>query len=174
MKIFIRSLKDHSNGTFQGEWIDIDDKDSIDIGDEIDCYLEKRSTATGEQHEEYAIHDYEGEGLAAAMGSSEHPNLDEIALFVAGYEKHKDAWLAYCVCTDRADRCLQNFDETYVGQGKDKKDWAYDYLTESTAQVDPNSFTGKYFNYDSYVSDLEDQGWSFERINKTVYVFQAL
>ena len=75
MKLFIRSLTDYcSHQSLRGKWIDISEVESGDeIREKIQAYLKERTTASGELHEEFAIHEYSEEDYG------EYPDLDELA-----------------------------------------------------------------------------------------------
>lgn len=172
MKIFVVSLKDCTNGVSSGKWLDISGMDSSSIQGVLDAFLAERSKATKMLHEEWAIHDYDGP-LAKAMRRSEYPDLSALAAMLEGYKVHGDAWLAYCEATDDADRNIENFEESYSGNGDDPESWATEYLNE-TGEVKADSFVSRYFDYEAYVGDLAGNGWKFEVVKGTTYAFRPV
>ena len=53
--------------------------------------MEERTKATGQLHEEWAIHDYDD--FPTYFG--EHPDLDKLVEFAELAEKHGEAWISY-------------------------------------------------------------------------------
>lgn len=65
-QIYIASLGDYNAGILHGRWIELDGKNINDLREEINGILETSPYANqyGEPAEEWAIHDYELEGIS--------------------------------------------------------------------------------------------------------------
>lgn len=76
--------------------------------------------------EEWAIHDYDGEGLS---GFGEYPDLGELMEHKRLYEEHGDAWLAFKSCF--GDSVTEDdFENAYRGQYESMADFAEEWMTE--------------------------------------------
>lgn len=174
LQIYVASLKDYNNGILAGKWIDIHEfMDGDDVQEEVDNFLAERSKATGEDHEEYGVHDYNG---FSGLDLSEYPDFEKLTEYAKGYETHGAAWVAYAKIADEDEMTVEKFDDRFRGSGDTAEDWAEDYLLE-TGEVDPNSddkkiaFLSQYFDYTQYVSYLDSSGWQFVLYEGTVYAF---
>jgi antirestriction protein len=119
--------------------------------------------------EEWAAHDWEGDGLAAF---GEYPDLDKVVEHVRLMEEHGEAWAAYVDTVGAHYATEEGFLDTYAGTFDTEADWAADYweMTGLLEQIPEN--LRFYIDYEAYARDCRMGGdVSFTRYNGTLYVF---
>lgn len=184
-KIYVACLASYNAGTLHGAWIDLEGKDSADVGAEIAAMLRAspfpnvrvKDPDTGKSvpsAEEWAIHDYEspvplGE-FAGIESALEAQKIEELA-----NEFGEDVVSAALQCVDSddsADDIREALSERYRGVYDTKADFAADLIDEcGDLQNVPDSLA-RYFDYESYARDLELGGdVSFVRNSGGLHVF---
>lgn len=114
--------------------------------------------------EEWAAHDYDGEGLS---GFGEYPDLDKLVEHVRLYGEHGEAWLAYVSNVGEHYATEENFSDTYQGKFDSPKDWAEEFMTENLEVPEHLRF---YIDYEAYARDAGSY-MSFVDLHGDVYVF---
>lgn len=121
--------------------------------------------------EEWAAHDWDGEGLSEF---GEYPNLEEVLEYVQAVEEHGEAWHAYVSHVGAHTATPEGFVESTMGDYGSKEEWAEEYLEESgqLSQI-PKELRG-YIDFEAYARDTEmNGGLSFVEHSGRVYVFSG-
>lgn len=151
-RIYVASLSDYNAGRLHGTWID-----ATQDPDEIHQDVQRMLTTSPEPlAEEWAIHDYEGFGLARL---SEYSDFESVTRLAQGIENHGDAfsaWIAYI--GDASEENTDKFEEAYLGRWDDIKTYAEQLaedigLTEDIIPEEHRSYIR--IDIDSLVRDLE-------------------
>lgn len=129
--------------------------------------------ATGEvpSAEEWAAHDYDGEGLS---GFGEYPNLDKLLEHVRLISEHGDAWLAYVEWQGASNATEENFLELRMGDCESARDYFEEQLEESGLLDKVPAELRHYIDFEQYAKDMEcNGGYHFEEYNGTTFVFSS-
>jgi len=118
-RAYIACLASYNAGTLYGEWIDLAGKDADEIREEIEAILAKSPQPGAE---EWAIHDYEG----LPKGTSENPDLDELAEIVAALDEHGEPMLAWIEYGNDPD----GFEDAYRGEWSSVEDYAENLIDD--------------------------------------------
>ena len=110
MKIYVACLAAYNNGSLHGTWIDLEDKTTDEIQDEINAMLED---SPEEIAEDWAIHDYEAFG---EMRLGEHENLEKLVELVELLQQHGEAYKAYYSYTGSEYATAEDFEDRYRGE----------------------------------------------------------
>lgn len=121
MKIYVACLAAYNNGSLHGTWIDLENKTTDEIQDEINEMLEDSPEDIAE---EWAIHDYEAFG---EMRLGEHENLEKLVELVSLINEHGDAYKAYYSYTGSEYATAEDFENRYRGK--------YDSLVEFAESI---------------------------------------
>lgn len=167
MKMYAACLASYNNGTLHGEWFDLEDFDDKDeLLAAIGAQVLLTSPTPGA--EEWAAHDWDGEGLSQF---GEYPDLDAVLEHVRLMAEHGDAWVAYVETVGSHWATEEDFHEAYRGEFDSPEDWARDFL-ESTGGLEsiPESLRG-YFDFEAYARDAACGDMTFTHYAGTVYAF---
>jgi antirestriction protein len=190
MRIYVASLSDYNNGLLHGAWIDLEGQDIETVwynvkkmlraskcpNVQVDCPI---CDGTGEaqtdpvspcEHcketgkvpsaEEWAIHDYEMEGIKIGESESFEKCLDISEAFEEHGEKFLMAYANFSDVSEAVSAC----EESYQGCFRTLEDWAESFA-EETGMLDsiPENLRG-YFDFEKYARDCELGGdiWTAE------------
>lgn len=119
--------------------------------------------------EEWAAHDWDGEGLS---GFGEYPDLAKVLEHVRLVGEHGEAWLAYVEHVGERYATEEGFEDARMGECESPEDWAEEFLTETgTLESIPENLRS-YFDFKAYARDAQMGGdVSFVLFNGTTYVF---
>jgi antirestriction protein len=121
--------------------------------------------------EEWAAHDYDGEGLS---DFGEYPNLQDLLEHVRLISEHGDAWLAYVEWQGASNATEENFEESQLGTCESPQDYFEDRLEESGLLNEVPSELRSYIDMEAYARDQELNGsYHFEELNGITYVFAS-
>ena len=167
-KIYVACLASYNAGTLHGTWIDLEGKDSADVGAEIAAMLRTspfpnvtvKCPETAEMvpsAEGWAIHDYEspvrlGEysGIEAALRAQAVEELQG--------EFGEDVVSAFLEFVDHdatAEDIREAIEERYHGTYETKADFAAELIEECGDLMEVPDSLARYFDYESYARDLE-------------------
>lgn len=164
MRIYIACLSSYNAGILHGAWVDRDESTDVeDIQEAIDAVLK---SSPQEDAEEYAIHDYDG--IPSSFG--EWPDFEELLEYVKGKDRHGAAWEAFVDCFGE-DVTLEQFEDAFVGEFKDREDFAYSNLEDSGQEIP--EWLSSYVDYDAIGRDLLISDYSGSTVNHTLYVFRG-
>lgn len=148
-RIYVASLSDYVAGRLVGQWIDLDETTTADdIQEAITAML---ATSPEPLAEEWAIHDYD-----EMPNLGEYPDLETVATAARGIAEHGEPFRAWVElhAIGWIDADPDGFQEQYLGEYEDEKDYAYEYV-ESTGMFDGvNESISNYFDYDAFARDL--------------------
>lgn len=192
MRMYAACLASYNNGCLHGEWFDLEDySDKEELLEAIaekvlrtspypnvvvTCTCCEGSGCTqcnglGEvpSAEEWAAHDWDGEGLS---GFGEYPDLDKVLEHVRLVSEHGEAWLAYVEHVGEHYATEEGFEDARMGECESPEDWAEEFLSETgTLESIPENLRS-YFDFKAYARDAEMSGdVSFVLLNGTTYVF---
>lgn len=171
-KIYVASLSDYNAGILHGKWIELEGLSTDDIQDEVNDILKSSpySKETGEEAEEWAIHDYELGGIRI----SEYEGFDTIVQIVEALEEHGEALAAYYnhIGGD-IESAVDGFEEAYCGDFSDEHDpmkaYAEQFFDEVYLHEVPEHLRF-YIDYELFARDLfmqdyfEEDGHVFRSI----------
>lgn len=121
--------------------------------------------------EEWAAHDYDGEGLS---GFGEYPNLEKLLEHVRLISEHGDAWLAYVEWQGASNATEENFLDSSLGECESVQDYFEDQLEESGVLKEVPETLRHYIDFEQYAKDMEcNGGYHFEEYNGTTFVFSS-
>lgn len=171
-RIYVASLSDYNNGTLHGEWIDVDDVDTIQ--DAINEMLESSPYAAkyDEEAEEWAIHDYEGP--ISEMDLGENPDLDELVDLVDALEEHGEAFGIFYRIAGDLDTAKEHFEDAYQGEWSSEQDFAEDSIGDCYDLSDVPDFIKYHIDWAGIARDLFISDYTSERMdNGKLAVFRA-
>ena len=192
MRIYAACLASYNNGCLHGEWFDLEDYS--DKGELLEAIAEKvlrtspypnvtvtctccegagctQCNGLGEvpSAEEWAAHDWDGEGLS---GFGEYPDLAKVLEHVRLVSEHGEAWLAYVEHVGEHYATEEGFEDARLGECESPEDWAEEFLTDTGALESIPENLRYYFDFKAYARDAEMRGdVSFVLLNGTTYVF---
>lgn len=119
--------------------------------------------------EEWAAHDYDGEGLSSF---GEYPNLEDLLEHVRLIDEHGDAWLAYVEWQGANNANEDAFLESRLGECESPQAYFEDHLEDSGLLKEvPQELRG-YIDMEAYARDQQiSGGYHFEEYGSTTYVF---
>ncbi|MFY1052743.1 antirestriction protein ArdA [Ectopseudomonas khazarica] len=121
--------------------------------------------------EEWAAHDYDGEGLSSF---GEYPNLEKLLEHVRLISEHGDAWLAYVEWQGASNATEENFLELRMGDCESARDYFEEQLEESGLLAKVPAELRHYIDFEQYAKDMEcNGGYHFEEYNGTTFVFSS-
>jgi len=171
VKIYVADLADYNAGSLHGFWCDLEGKDLDDVQTEIREFLKARTKATGELHEEYAIHDHENTPDYGEHGLEDYVSLQEViddcddAGAVTAY--------AESVVGSGYPFTAEQFQDAYCGHWDSEQEYAEDWIdsTGMLANV-PEEITW-YFDFEKYADNMFNNSHvSVDAgLGKGVYVF---
>ncbi|WP_085589302.1 antirestriction protein ArdA [Pseudomonas sp. B14(2017)] len=119
--------------------------------------------------EEWAAHDYDGEGLNQF---GEYPNLEKLLEHVRLVEEHGDAWLAYVEWIGENNASEENFEDCHLGDCENAEAYFTEQLEESGELREIPQHLRGYFDFAGYARDQELNGhYVFVEYGGTTYVF---
>ncbi len=113
-ELYIASLADYNAGRLHGIWVDAS-ADVEDIQSEIRTMLSRSPElrTEGEDYGDWAIHDYQGFGVAQVH---EHDDLDVVHALAVGIQAHGEAFSAWADVNDDDRARWELFEEAYLGE----------------------------------------------------------
>lgn len=121
--------------------------------------------------EEWAAHDYDGEGLSSF---GEYPNLEKLLDHVRLISAHGDAWLAYVEWQGAHNATEENFLDLRMGECESARDYFEEKLEESGLLNQVPAELRYYIDFEQYAKDMEcNGGYHFEEYNGTTFVFSS-
>jgi len=154
-RAYIADLAAYNGGQLVGEWIDLEDKTSEEIEEEIAELLKKWTADAGELREEYAVHDWEG--VPSSFG--EYPDWEDVTQFVELIDERGEAWRLFWEHHGGSTEYATSdaFGDAYCGEYKDEEDFAYEDASQMYNLDDmPLS---SYIDWESYARDLFMDYW---------------
>lgn len=154
-RAYIACLASYNNGHLHGEWIGLDGLSVDDIQEEISRIISESPT---EGAEEYAVHDWEGPGMAEF---GEFPDWEEVANYVSEAAQIVKAYtvgalIAYVIWSRCSDLfSYSDFQDRYHGTYDSPEDWAYEFVNECYSLQEP---LANYFDYEAYARDARLNG----------------
>lgn len=175
-RIYVASLSDYNAGTLHGVWIDLEGASEDSVFEQIEEMLaESPAAKSGEIAEEWAIHDYDMEGLTFGEGES----ISKLVEIAEAIHEHGSPFVAFldnvggdCV---RAADVVASFQDCYVGQYDSLRAYAEELFDEMHADaLKAHPELAQYIDYDSYANDLKCGGdvWTADAPGG-VYVFTS-
>jgi antirestriction protein len=171
MYIYVASLSDYNNGILHGVNIELDEYTTQnDIWDSVNEML-RNSPATkkyGEVAEEWAIHDYDLDGVDIG----ENENFGDIIDLVELLDKYGEAYRIYLDDVGSNFASVSDFEERYRGEYKGKVDFAEQFVDDIGMLHDVPDTIALYFDYESFAHDLFIDGyWGEFDSNMNFHVF---
>lgn len=157
-RIYVASLSDYNAGRLHGSWIDA----NLDA-DELQAAIDRILMTSREPHaEEWAIHDYEGFGMARL---GEYESIETIGRLAQGIDQHGPAYAAWASTVGVHDAdALAGFEDAFLGTWDSLKDYAEELLDDfglntELEEATPDLLQG-YISIDveSFARDLEFGG----------------
>ena len=158
----------YNDGRLTGKWIDLDGKSGSDIEAQIETLLERWSDEAGELREEYAVHDWEGQGL---KDFGESPDWDEVAAYIEAVEEHGEAFRAWVDWMDGDAGEIERFTDEYHGTCESEAVYAHDLVTECYGFDDLPSILSCHIDWQGVARDLSCDGYTFVHGSEGVHVF---
>jgi antirestriction protein len=161
---YIVSLTDYNNGVLHGVWVELT-YGAEHVYEEIEAMLAESPTAkeTGEEAEEWAVHDLEG------LGDITEHDIEELCELAEGADQYGEAYLLFV--ENYGNSLISEFQDSYRGEFNSEVDYAYE-LIESTGMldgVDPS--IARYFDYESFARDMFMDGFTFIEGKQANHVF---
>lgn len=161
-RIYVADLAAYNAGILHGVWIELEDKSVDDVSAEVGEMLAVGTSRYAYQtlsnnHEEWAIHDYEGFG---PLEISEYEGFARLVDLAEGINEHGEAFAHFVSHFGLpSDVALTEFDDAYIGDTS-VRDYAYDLADElmDSEQLPQDSILRRYFDYDQFARDLELSG----------------
>jgi antirestriction protein len=157
-KIYVADLAAYNNGKLIGEWLDLSDYDSgEEVMDAISELLEKWSKESGEEREEFAIHDYENFDSSLY---SEYMGEGDFDMVIKSYKVSKEKGIPMSVISNimsqySPDDLSDWVDDRYEGEFNSDEDLAYHYVDMIGGLENVGQDTlERYFDYESFGRDL--------------------
>lgn len=157
-KIYVADLAAYNNGMLVGEWLDLSDyDDGSEVMDAIQDLLSQWSEESGEEREEYAIHDYENfdSGLY-----SEYMGEDDFDKVIKSYKLSEEKGVPMSVISHiireyDPDDVEEWYDEHFEGEFDSDTDLAYGYIDMIGGMERLGQDTlERYFDYEAFGRDL--------------------
>jgi antirestriction protein len=159
-QIYVACLAAYNSGHLHGEWIEVDDVDTIK--DAINTML---SNSPIPNAEEWEIHDIEG--LPSGADGHSLEDIVQYADFIKEHGELGEAVLDHC-CGD-IEQAL-NLMENYNGEFKNEEDFAV-RLVEDCYDLKPMGNLQYYFDYAAFARDLFMDGYVSIYLNGDCHVF---
>lgn len=126
-RIYVADLAAYNDGKLVGEWLDLSDyNDGDEVMEAIDGLLKEWSKESGEEREEFAIHDYEGfpeQFYSEYMGRDDFDKIIKIIKAAEENDLPVEVLLEYASNTGADPEDLS--DLPYNGKFDDEEDFAY-------------------------------------------------
>lgn len=158
-QIYIASLSDYNAGILHGKWIELEGKDVCDIQKEIDRILADSPYADkyGEEAEEWAIHDYELEGIRI----SEYEGLETVVSIVDALNEYGQPFAIYYNDVGNLENAKEHFEDAYQGEYDSLLEYATQFFDELYGHDVPDHIE-RYIDYEAFARDLEAEGYFIE------------
>ena len=159
-RIYVACLAAYNNGRLHGEWLDLEDIDTLQDG--INSMLK---ASPCKDAEEWEIHDIEG--LPSCADGFGLEKLVELAEFIKEHGELGQALLDHtCGDLEYAVRLMEN----HHGEFKDEGDFAYS-LVQDCYDLKSMGHLANYIDYDQYARDLFMEGYISIDLNGDCHVF---
>lgn len=158
-QIYVASLTDYNNAILHGKWIELEGKSEEEILSAIVEMLKESPSAEkyGDIAEEWAIHDFELEGVQI----SEYESLSTIVTLVEALIEHGEAFAIYYNISSDLGEAVEKFEESYRGKYDSLLDYATELFDEVYADSIPENLRS-YIDYEAFARDLGFDGYHFE------------
>jgi antirestriction protein len=120
-RIYVASLSDYNEGRLHGGWFDAN-REPEELEKEIGFML---ACSPEPVAEEWAIHDFEGFGLAYI---SEYESLETVSRLAKGISEHGLAFAAWAAVQNNDEEALGRFEDSYLGDWDDLEEYADEML----------------------------------------------
>ena len=166
-RIYVASLSDYNAGILHGRWIDASPQPEEIEADIAEMLADSPTTKRyGEVAEEWAIHDYEGFGLADVDEYDSVRRISRLAQGIANYGEAFSAWWAQETRDDNdGGDVFSQFEQQYHGSFETMDDYGRDFLADLGFDVDdlrgeiPESLAPYVrFDLDAWLRDLSAGG----------------
>jgi len=144
-RVYVACLASYNNGILHGAWIDAA-QEPDEIMEEIGTMLESSPMPDAE---EWAVHDTDG-----LPDLGEWPDLAQLSQIAQGIEEHGEAYRAYLECFDADAASIEDFQGRYLGEHRDREDFAADWLEQTGGLADVPEHLQAYIDFDAYGRDL--------------------
>jgi antirestriction protein len=120
-RIYVASLSDYNEGRLHGGWFEAD-REPEELEKEIGFML---ACSPEPVAEEWAIHDFEGFGLAYI---SEYESLETVSRLAKGIAEHGLAFAAWAAVQSNGEEALGRFEDAYLGNWESLEEYADELL----------------------------------------------
>jgi len=120
-RIYVASLSDYNAGRLHGGWFAAD-REAEELEKEIAFMLASSPEPVAE---EWAIHDFEGFGLAFI---SENESLETVSRLAQGIAEHGLAFAAWAAVQNNDEKALGRFEDVYLGNWESLEEYAGEML----------------------------------------------
>ena len=134
-RIYVASLSDYNAGILHGRWMDASLQPEEIEADIAEMLADSPTTKRyGDVAEEFAIHDYEGFGLAHV---EEYTSIRRVSRLAQGIANYGDAFSAWWAEEERDDNdggdVFSQFEEQYQGTFETMDEYGRDFLVDMDA-----------------------------------------
>jgi antirestriction protein len=157
-KIYVADLAAYNNGMLVGEWLDLSDyDDGSEVMDAIQDLLSQWSEESGEEREEYAIHDYEN---FDSNLYSEYMGEETFDKVIKAYKLSEEkgvpmSVISHIITEYDPDDVEEWYDEHFEGEYNSDTDLAYGYIDMIGGMERLKQDTlEQYFDYEAFGRDL--------------------
>ena len=128
-RIYVADLADYNAGRLRGVWITLND---FVLGYEVlEAIADFLATADEPGHEEWAVHDYDGEWLGPlASQLGEWPDMDELVDLADRLDEYGQAFADYVENVGLDSASEDDFTDSYCGQYDSGADYAAELADE--------------------------------------------
>lgn len=163
-RIYVASLASYNAGILYGTWIDLEGKSEEDVMEEIHQML----LACPEHGEEWAIHDFELDGIRI----SESEAISTVVKIAELLEEYGEPFKVAFENFSDIDQAEEAVKESYQGCHKSLEDWAEQFADDTGLLSSIPENLRCYFDFERYARDAEISGdiWS-ESGSEGVHVF---
>jgi antirestriction protein len=120
-RIYVASLSDYNEGRLHGGWFDAN-REPEELEKEIGFML---ACSPEPVAEEWAIHDFEGFGLAYI---SEYESLETVSRLAKGISENGLAFAAWAAVQNNDEEALGHFEDAYLGNWESLEEYADELL----------------------------------------------
>lgn len=162
-KIYVACLASYNNGILHGDWIEVDDYDSV--MNEITKILKSSPIPDAE---EWAIHDYEGFG---EISLSEYESIESVISLANGIEEHGELFVKVYEYLNSYDEVIEMINDRYLGCYESVEDYAEE-VTDLSGVPEHLQY---YIDFESMGRDMRLNGEidAIEAGYRRVYLFAA-
>lgn len=150
LSIYISDLAEYNNGRLTGEWIDLNNHNTVEsLQEAINTILAKNN------NEEWAIHDYDYYDCPD-LKLGEHENLSDLIELNQLINEHGEAFADFYCLENSTD--IDRFNDSYCGQYDTLQDYAEELFDECYLQDVPTHIQN-YIDYAAFAHDLRCESY---------------